>query len=81
MLIFNIAAVLMGAAIFYQVILALQILFYLSALAGMLLDKKEKAGLLRIPYYFLFSNFSTFAGIGYLKNQKGSGAWEKARRK
>ena len=81
MLIFNIAAVLMGAAIFYQIILALQILFYLSALAGMLLDKKEKAGPLRIPYYFLFTNFSTFAGIGYLKNQKGSGAWEKARRK
>lgn len=81
MLLFNLVAVLMGAPLFYQVVLALQVLFYLCALAGMLLDRKEKAGPLKIPYYFLFTNFSTFAGIGYLKNQKGSGAWEKARRK
>ena len=70
----------MGAPLFYLIVLILQILFYLSALAGMILDKYEKAGILRVPYFFLFSNFTTFAGIGYLMRNKGNAAWEKAKR-
>ena len=42
MLLFNLVAVLMGAPLFYQVVLALQVIFYLCALAGMLLDRKER---------------------------------------
>ena len=77
---FNIILVFAGAPIFYHIVLCLQLLFYLAALAGMLLDRKEKAGILRVPYYFLFSNFSTFAGAGYLLKHKGNAAWEKAER-
>lgn len=80
LLLFNLAMVLMGAPLFYQIVLGLQVLFYLAALAGMILDRKEKAGILRVPYYFLFTNFTTFAGVGYLLRNKGNAAWEKARR-
>ena len=80
LLLSNLAMVLMGAPLFYQIVLGLQVLFYLAALAGMILDRKEKAGILRVPYYFLFTNFTTFAGVGYLLRNKGNAAWEKARR-
>lgn len=80
MLVSNLAAVLAGAPVFYHVVLLLQILFYLAALAGMVLDRYGKAGLLRVPYYFLFTNFTTFTGVGYLIRNKGNAAWEKARR-
>lgn len=80
LLLSNLAMVLMGAPLFYQIVLGLQVLFYLAALAGMILDRKEKAGILRVPYYFLFTNFTTFAGVGYLLRNKGNAAWEKVRR-
>ena len=80
LLLSNLAMVLMGASLFYQIVFGLQVLFYLAALAGMILDRKEKAGILRVPYYFLFTNFTTFAGVGYLLRNKGNAAWEKARR-
>lgn len=80
MLLFNFFAVLAGAPLFYHIVLLLQLLFYLAAFAGMILDRKEKAGILRVPYYFLFANFTMFAGIGYLARNKGNGAWEKAKR-
>lgn len=80
LLLSNLAMVLMGAPQFYQIVLGLQVLFYLAALAGMILDRKEKAGILRVPYYFLFTNFTTFAGVGYLLRNNGNAAWEKARR-
>lgn len=80
MLLFNFFALLAGAPLFYHIVLLLQLLFYLAAFAGMILDRKEKAGILRVPYYFLFANFTMFAGIGYLARNKGNGAWEKAKR-
>ena len=76
----NFAMVLMGAPVFYIVCLVLQLLFYLAAFMGKILDRKGKAGILRVPYFFLFSNFSTFAGIPYLIKHKGNAAWEKAKR-
>lgn len=81
LLLSNLIMVFLGAPIFYHIVLLLQLLFYLAALAGMILDKREKAGILRVPYYFLFTNFTTFAGVGYLVRNKGNAAWEKARRK
>lgn len=80
MLLSNFIMLLPGAAPFYSISFILQILFYLAALAGMILDKKDKAGVLRIPYYFLFSNFTTFAGVSYLIHNRGNAAWEKAKR-
>lgn len=80
MLLSNFIMLLPGAAPFYSISFILQILFFLAALAGMILDKKDKAGVLRIPYYFLFSNFTTFAGVSYLIHNRGNAAWEKAKR-
>lgn len=78
----NIAILLLGgSAIFYGVLLAMQVLFYGLGYWGYYLStKKIKNKLLFIPYYFLFMNVSVLKGIRYLKKKKGSGAWEKAKR-
>ena len=68
---------------FYAVILALQILFYLMGIWGYILSRRHiKNKLLFIPYYFLFMNVNVIRGFRYLSKRKGnkSGAWEKARR-
>jgi len=73
--------VFMKAGTIYTVIWLLQILFYLSAFIGYLLDTKgKKSKLFYVPYYFLFMNLNVFRGISYLRTHKSSGAWEKARR-
>ena len=65
----------------YDVILGLQILFYLAALAGYLMSKQgHKNKLLYTIYYFVFMNLNVFRGMAYLKKHKTSGAWEKAKR-
>ena len=77
----NIALVVMGAGNFYMVILILQILFYLMALAGWLLNRYGyKNKLLYTAYYFMFMNFNVFRGMAYLRTHGKSGAWEKAKR-
>lgn len=80
MFLLNIALVAMGAGTLYTVLLVLQICFYLAALAGMALDRKGKSGILRVPYYFLFANFTMFPGLKYYLNFNGNAAWEKSRR-
>ena len=77
----NIALVMMDAGKIYTVVLILQALFYLAALAGWLLEKAgHKNKLLYIPYYFMFMNLNVFRGIGYLRTHRLSGTWEKAKR-
>jgi cellulose synthase/poly-beta-1,6-N-acetylglucosamine synthase-like glycosyltransferase len=67
--------------ILYSIILTLQVLFYLAGLWGYRCAQKQtKNKLFYIPYYFLFMNISVLKGFIYLKNKKGSGIWEKARR-
>ena len=81
LLLANIALVAMGAGNFYTVILILQILFYLMALAGWLLNRYGyKNKLLYTAYYFIFMNFNVFRGMAYLRTHGKSGAWEKAKR-
>ena len=81
LLLANIALVVMGAGNFYTVILILQILFYLMALAGWLLNRYGyKNKLLYTAYYFIFMNFNVFRGMAYLRTHGKSGAWEKAKR-
>lgn len=77
---FNLLLVAFGAGIFYQVVLGLQICFYLAALIGKLQDSKGKKSLFRVPYYFLFANFCMFPGLKYYIHFDGSGAWEKSKR-
>ena len=77
----NIALVVMGAEMFYIVILALQVLFYLMAFAGWLMSLKgRKNKLLYTAYYFIFMNLNVFRGMAYLQSHHTSGAWEKAKR-
>lgn len=67
---------------FYSFILLLQMLFYSMAFLGYLMQKKHlKIKLLFIPYYFLFMNLNVLKAFGYLRKNKGKGAWEKAKRK
>jgi cellulose synthase/poly-beta-1,6-N-acetylglucosamine synthase-like glycosyltransferase len=81
LLLVNIALVVMGAGTFYTVMLILQMLFYLMALAGWFFNRYgSKNKLLYTAYYFLFMNFNVFRGMAYLKSHGKSGAWEKAKR-
>ena len=77
----NVALVLLKGGTVYTWIWILQILFYLAAFLGYLLEKKGKKNkLLYVPYYFLFMNLNVFRGFSYLRSHKSSGAWEKAKR-
>lgn len=81
LLIINILMVALGAGTFYAVVLGLQLLFYLMALAGWLLNRYgHKNKLLYTAYYFVFMNINVFRGMAYLKSHGKSGAWEKAKR-
>ena len=77
----NIALVMMKAGTLYTVCWFVQILFYLAALCGYLLEQKgHRSKWLYMPYYFLFMNMNVFAGIPYLYSHRGGGTWEKAKR-
>ena len=77
----NIAITLMGGGKFFTVILILQILFYLMAIAGWLMSRYgRKNKLLYTMYYFVFMNINVFRGMAYLRTHGKSGAWEKAKR-
>ena len=81
LLLANIALVTMGAGTFYTVMLILQTIFYLMALAGWLQNRfGYKNKLLYTAYYFVFMNFNVFRGMAYLRTHGKSGAWEKAKR-
>lgn len=77
----NVALVMMKAGTVYTIIWILQILFYLTAFSGYLLEQHgRKNKLLYVPYYFLFMNINVFRGMHYLKTHQGGGTWEKAKR-
>ncbi|MBQ8990622.1 MAG: glycosyltransferase family 2 protein [Prevotella sp.] len=81
LLIVNALLVYFKAGAFYTVMLVLQLLFYLMALAGWWLDRHgHKNKLLYTAYYFVFMNINVFRGMAYLRTHGKSGAWEKARR-
>lgn len=77
----NVALVMMKAGTIYTASWILQIVFYILALCGYLLEQKgHRSKLLYVPYYFLFMNMNVFAGIPYLYKHRGGGTWEKAKR-
>lgn len=76
----NLALVLSSAGTVYTLIWILQTAFYLSALAGYILQEKgHKNKVLYAAYYFIFMNLNVFLGMVYLA-KKSNGTWEKARR-
>ena len=71
----------MGAGLFYDIILILQTLFYTMALIGWLSSRYgHKNKILYTIYYFVFMNINVFRGMAYLRTHGKSGAWEKAKR-
>lgn len=66
---------------FYVATLILQLAFYGMGYLGYKMEQKQMRNkLLFIPYYFLFMNVNVIRGAFYLSRNKGSGAWEKAKR-
>ncbi len=65
----------------YQILLSGQLLFYMAALAGWVLEQRKlKVKALFIPYYFCLMNWAMYAGFVRLMRGKQSVIWEKAKR-
>ncbi|NHA03161.1 glycosyltransferase family 2 protein [Mucilaginibacter sp. HC2] len=78
----NIILALEPEATGYQVLLLAQILFYILALLGFIMEKKQlRIKILFIPYYFCVMNYAVLAGIIRYFTSKQSAVWEKAQRK
>ena len=72
---------LLGEGLIYQIVMALQVLFYLAGFCGWLSARTgHKNKWFNIAYYFLFMNVNVFRGVAYLRSHRSSGTWEKARR-
>jgi cellulose synthase/poly-beta-1,6-N-acetylglucosamine synthase-like glycosyltransferase len=66
---------------FYMTILAIQVLFYLLALTGWILENRNiKIKILYIPYYFLIMNYAVFLGFFRYIKGKQSVNWERSKR-
>ena len=77
----NLLLLIFDGSTVYWVIALLQLLFYMAALAGVVLNfLGQKNKWLNIPAYFLFMNMNVFIGLPYLFTHKSSGKWEKAKR-
>lgn len=80
LLIVNILLAVQGS-FFYQIILWVQIIFYTSALAGYVFEKRKlKVKAFFVPYYFCVMNYSMYAGFVRLVRGRQSVLWERARR-
>ncbi|MES2457727.1 MAG: glycosyltransferase family 2 protein [Bacteroidota bacterium] len=78
----NALMVLDDAPTFYTLVLFAQILFYLSAYLGKVMEERKlRVKLLFIPYYFCVMNYAVLAGLIRFFKGKQSVMWEKAVRK
>ncbi|PIP96680.1 MAG: hypothetical protein COW00_15045 [Bdellovibrio sp. CG12_big_fil_rev_8_21_14_0_65_39_13] len=73
---------LLSKNVFYFTFFCLQSLFYLMALIGYILDKKNRApGIFYLPYYYCNVNLAAYKGYQYfLKQQSTINIWTKAER-
>lgn len=68
--------------VIYQILIILQLAFYLAAIIGAVLESKSiKIKVLFIPFYFCMMNYATIAGTFRYFKGKQSAAWEKSKRK
>ena len=66
---------------FFQLALAAQILFYLLAFLGYLMEKRQlKFKVLFIPYYFCIMNYAVFMGFFRIISGRQSVLWDRAKR-
>jgi len=69
-----------GGAPFYSVTLAAQLLFYATALLGLLLDRLGRSvWLLNVPYYFCAVNIASLMGIGQALAGRTYTTWSSSR--
>ena len=81
-LIFLLNLLLLSKGLFYQIFFVGQIVFYLLALAGYILEKKQiRLKILFIPYYFCMMNYAVYAGFKRYMKGSQSVLWEKAARR
>jgi poly-beta-1,6-N-acetyl-D-glucosamine synthase len=81
-LIFVLNLYLLNKGTIYQLLFLAQILFYLFALLGYFMEKKQiRLKLLFIPYYFCMMNYAVFAGFKRYMKGSQSVLWEKAARR
>lgn len=67
---------------FYQLMLAGQLLFYISGMTGYFLAERQiKSKLFFIPYYFLFMNVAVYQGFFRYIKRSQSAAWERSARR
>ena len=68
--------------IFYSALFIAQTSFYLFALFGFIMEKRNiRVKVLFIPYYFCVMNYAVLMGIVRYINKDQSSVWEKALRK
>ena len=81
-IIFATNLLLWNQGVLYQILFILQIIFYLTALIGLMLKNRHmRLKILFIPYYFCMMNYAVYAGfIGYIRG-KHSVLWEKSERR
>lgn len=81
-IIFLLNMVLLKVGNLYQMLFIGQVLFYLAALIGYILEKKQiRLKLLFVPYYFCMMHYAVYAGFfRYIKGSQ-SVLWEKAARR
>ncbi|RYD59183.1 MAG: glycosyltransferase family 2 protein [Sphingobacteriales bacterium] len=78
----NILLVNQTDAVIYQLLMCGQVMFYGTALIGLMLEqRKMKIKLFFIPYYFCIMNYAVIAGINRYFRSGQSAVWEKAKRK
>ena len=78
----NVVLVVLQAPFFYKILLVAQVLFYLAAAAGWLLERREmKVKAFFVPYYFCIMNYAVYAGFGRFWRGQQSVLWERAERK
>ncbi len=66
---------------FFKIMLVLQVLFYLAALVGYLLERQKiKFKAFFIPYYFCVMNYAVYRGFLRIISGNQSVMWEKAKR-
>jgi cellulose synthase/poly-beta-1,6-N-acetylglucosamine synthase-like glycosyltransferase len=80
--ILNIVLAMQPGEVLFKAILAAQMFFYLLALAGMIMEKRQiRIKALFVPYYFCVMNYAVLMGIIRYFTTKQSAVWERAQRR
>lgn len=81
-LLLNLILAIKTSSLLYLGILLAQVLFYVLAWIGLILEKRHlRVKILFIPYYFCVMNYAVFAGLIRYFRKRQSSSWEKAKRK